>query len=218
MSIPQVKKQHYDFSQYMSKQRWSSVWHQLQSVISLAPRSVLEVGPGPGVFKTVAGNFGLTVETLDIDPALRPDYVASAEQMPFGDNCYDVVCAFQMLEHVPFERSLRIFAEMARVARSHIIVSLPDSRKAWGYSIYLPKFGDVKFLVEAPFLYQKLHFFDGQHYWEVNRRGYALKDVISEFEASCAATLEDTFRVPEFAYHRFFIFRAGSTATADVSV
>lgn len=116
----QVEKGHYEFNRYLSKQRWCSVWYQLDEVQKLQPNRVLEVGPGPGLFKTVAATFGISVETLDIDPDLKPDHVGSATAMPFSDGSYDVVCAFQMLEHLPYEAALQAFGEMARVSRRHM--------------------------------------------------------------------------------------------------
>ncbi len=60
---------------------------------------------------------GVKIETLDIDLVLNPDYVASVFEMPFNDAQIDVVCAFQMLEHLPYEKSLLAFKEMSRVAK-----------------------------------------------------------------------------------------------------
>ena len=125
----QVDWTHYDFQQYMSKARWSSIWHQLHEVQKAAPQTVLEVGPGPNVFKSVAANMGIRVETIDIDPELNPDHVGPASDMPFAANSYDAVCAFQVLEHMPYEVSLKAFQEMVRVSRGRIIIRLPDAEK-----------------------------------------------------------------------------------------
>ena len=61
----QVEKEHYRFSRYMTKERWCSIWHQLDEVLRLQPNNVLEVGPGAGLFKALAGNFELKIDTLD---------------------------------------------------------------------------------------------------------------------------------------------------------
>ncbi|HFE37487.1 MAG TPA: class I SAM-dependent methyltransferase, partial [Gammaproteobacteria bacterium] len=127
----QVNKEHYEFQRYLSKARWNSVWHQLDEVIRLQPESVLEIGPGPGVFKNMATLFGVKVETLDIDPELMPDHVGSVTALPFEDNSYDVVCAFQILEHLPYDVALRAFNEIVRVSRSHVVISLPDAKPVW---------------------------------------------------------------------------------------
>jgi len=116
----QVDKSHYKFRSYVHKRRWASMWHQLDEVLSLQAASVLEIGPGPGILKAMAALFDTRVETLDIDPELRPDHVASASDLPFADRAYDVVCAFEMLEHVPYEKSLSIFGELARVDLTHL--------------------------------------------------------------------------------------------------
>ncbi|HRF43378.1 MAG TPA: class I SAM-dependent methyltransferase [Candidatus Competibacteraceae bacterium] len=200
----QVEEGHYEFSRYMSKSRWCSVWHQLDEVQKLKPNRVLEVGPGPGLFKTVAATFGISVETLDFDPDLKPDHVGSATAMPFSDGAYDVVCAFQMLEHLPYEAALQAFGEMARVSRSHVIISLPDARPVWRYQLHIPKLGSCDFFIPRPLLKAPVHVFDGEHYWEINKQGYPLSRVIAD--CSKHLKLVKTYRVFENSSHRFFIF------------
>jgi SAM-dependent methyltransferase len=203
----QVEKEHYDFSRYMSKKRWCSVWHQLDEVLKLQPERVLEVGPGPGLFKSVAQSFGLTIVTLDIAEDLCPDIVASATNIPAADDSYDVVCSFQMLEHLPFEMSLDAFHEMARVAKSHIIISLPDAEVRWPYSFYVPKIGSKTVLLKRPRLKVRDHEFDGEHYWEVNKKGFELEFILSNLLSFAEEfSLTKTYRVPENPYHRFFVF------------
>lgn len=200
----QVKEGHYEFSRYMLKSRWCSVWHQLDEVQKLQPNRVLEVGPGPGLFKTVAATFGISVETLDFDPDLKPDHVGSATAMPFSDGAYDCVCAFQMLEHLPYEAALQAFGEMARVSRSHVIISLPDARPMWRYQVHIPKFGPWDFFIPRPLFKAPVHVFDGEHYWEINKQSYSLARVITDF--SNHMRLVNTYRVFENPSHRFFVF------------
>jgi len=202
----QVNKSHYKFGNYLKKHRWASVWHQLDEVIKLNPERVLEVGPGPGVFKCAAKSLGVNVETLDLDPELEPDYVASVFDMPFEDSAFDVVCAFQMLEHLPFDQSLDAFREFVRVAGKAVVISLPDADKRWPISIHVPKIGPVQFLFPKPRLVAPKHEFDGEHYWEINKAGYSLKRVKKELLDCGLIRLVKTFRVHENSYHRFFVF------------
>lgn len=146
----QVDKSHYLFRMYMSKRRWISVWHQLSEVSSLEPDSVLEIGPGPGIFKAAAKVFGLNVKTLDLDPGLAPDYVAPVTAIPLEDDSIDVVCAFQVLEHMPFEIGMRALAEMYRVANKAVIISLPDVKTSWASIIALPRLGTFYFVLPRP--------------------------------------------------------------------
>ncbi len=202
----QVEKDHYLFSRYVNKKRWASIWHQLDEVLSVFPESVLEIGPGPGVFKAVAKLFDVSVETLDIDASLNPDHIAPADSMPFTDNAYDVVCAFQMLEHVPYDIMLGVFREMARVSSNYVIVSVPDSRTLWPYSLYIPKKGQLNFFLPRLSLGPKEHRFDGQHHWELNKRGYSLKRVTQDLTRISHMRLIRNYRVAENPYHRFLIF------------
>lgn len=202
----QVDKSHYEFGKYMHKRRWASMWHQLDEVIKLNPERVLEVGPGPGLFKAAAGVMGVRVETLDLDPELEPDHVASVFDMPFADSAFDVVCAFQVLEHLPFERSQEAFQEMARVANKAVVISLPDAATRWPMSFHVPMIGAVKFSIPKPRLAAPRHEFDGEHYWEINKAGYPLKRVTDAFLNAGPVRLARTFRVHEHAYHRFFVF------------
>ena len=200
----QVEKSHYEFSRYMTKARWCSVWHQLDEVLRLGPENVLEIGPGPGLFRAVADTFGLSVDTVDLDPDLRPTYVASATSLPMADDTYSVVCAFQMLEHLPYQESLRAFGELVRVSRRHVLVSLPDATPVWRYLAQLPKLGTRELFLPRPRLRRPVHRFDGEHHWEIGKRGFALEKVVRDFARS--ATLTKTYRVSENPYHRFFVF------------
>lgn len=204
----QVDKSHYEFANYVHKRRWASMWHQLDEVIKLNPERVLEVGPGPGLFKAIAGAMGVHVETLDLDPELGPDHVASVFEMPFEDSAFDVVCAFQILEHLPFDQSLDAFREGVRVANRGVVISLPDAATRYPVSFHVPKFGVVKFSIPRPRFRARKHHFDGEHYWEINKAGYPLARVQSALEeaASVSLSLSKTFRVHENPYHRFFVF------------
>lgn len=202
--MKQVSKSHYEFSKYINLARWSSLWYQLNEAFLLRPANVLEIGPGPGLFKTVGSKLGLSIETLDLDPELGPDHLCSVTQITQKDNTYDLVCAFQMLEHLPYENALRAFSEMVRVCKRNVIISLPDAKPMWRYRFHLPKVGVSDFLVSKPLASPIENRFDGEHYWEINKKGFALSRVIGDFTLHC--TLLKTFRVLENPYHRFFIF------------
>jgi len=175
-------------------------------VLALNPSIVLELGPGPGLFKLLAGHFGITVETVDIDSELNPDYVASATELPFADNSYDCVCAFQMLEHLPYELSVQAFSEMARVAKDSIVISLPDAKNMWSFSVQGPRFRGINIQIPRPTLRPSPHNFDGQHYWEINKRGYSLRRIIGDLTKNNVDIIT-SYRVTECLYHRFFVFK-----------
>jgi SAM-dependent methyltransferase len=205
----QVSKQHYDFSTYVEKHRWISLWHQIDEILKWSPKCVLEIGTGSGVLGAVLKHLGIGYFSVDIDPALTPDILASVTEIPFADHTVDIVCCFEVLEHIPFERFSTAIAELGRVARQAVIVSLPDAKVVWSYSIYLPKRGQVNFSIPRPTLGSKEHVFDGQHYWEVNTKGISLALILSEMSQHGLSVLK-TYRVEGNAYHRFFILQPRS--------
>lgn len=204
--LKQVDADHYRFENYLSLPRWNSLWHQLRLIKSMQPKSVLEVGPGPGCFKAIALNQGINIETLDIDPDLKPDHLGVATALPMTDDVYDLVCAFQVLEHLPFDQSIQALDEFTRVAKRNVVISLPDSLRLWRYLLHVPKFGEKSFLLTRPKFKAPVHQFDGEHYWEINKKGYELRKVIQAMSQNPERSLETTFRPFENPTHRFFVF------------
>jgi len=102
-----------------------------------APASVLDVGCGEGVlthqWAEQLGERRIVGIDLD-DEKLKAEWATRrrpnleyrtmlAENMPFADGEFDMACAIEVLEHVP--DPAHTVAEMARVARRHLLVSVP---------------------------------------------------------------------------------------------
>src|SRR4029077_317706 len=100
----QVAPEHYDFAHYDDAERWMSYWHQIRAVLAVRPKTVLEIGPGSGVFRSYLRGAGVDVKTLDLEPTRGADSVADIprldDPLPAGLT-FDAVCAFQVLEHLP---------------------------------------------------------------------------------------------------------------------
>jgi 2-polyprenyl-3-methyl-5-hydroxy-6-metoxy-1,4-benzoquinol methylase len=102
-----------------------------------APSSVLDIGCGEGVLTLEwaerLGDGRVVGIDLD-DPKLRAEWAArtrpnlefrveEATSLSFRDDEFDMVAAIEVLEHVPDPEAT--VAEMARVARSRLLVSVP---------------------------------------------------------------------------------------------
>jgi 2-polyprenyl-3-methyl-5-hydroxy-6-metoxy-1,4-benzoquinol methylase len=103
-----------------------------------APDSILDVGCGEGV---LTERWAQRLDTgrvvgLDLDdPKLAAEWAGRARPnlefqtlpegggLPFGSNEFDLAAAIEVLEHVPDPE--QTVAEMARVARRHLLVSVP---------------------------------------------------------------------------------------------
>jgi 2-polyprenyl-3-methyl-5-hydroxy-6-metoxy-1,4-benzoquinol methylase len=107
------------------------LWHKA------APQSILDVGCGEGVLtEQWADKLGSgRIVGIDLDdPKLKAEWdkrrranleyrVEDATKLSFADNEFDMATAIEVLEHVP--DPVRTVAEMARVARSWVLVSVP---------------------------------------------------------------------------------------------
>ena len=102
-----------------------------------APATMLDVGCGEGVLTVEwAARLGEgRIVGIDLDdPKLRAEWekrerpnlefrAEEATRLSFGDDEFDLASAIEVLEHVPEPQAT--LAEMARVARSHLLVSVP---------------------------------------------------------------------------------------------
>ena len=103
-----MSKTSYFLPQYDYKGRFISYWHQINEVIKLKPKSILEVGIGNGLVANYLKQRNYNVVTLDIDPNLNPMVVGSVLNLPFHDQTFDVVTCFQVLEHLPYNFFLKL--------------------------------------------------------------------------------------------------------------
>jgi len=102
-----------------------------------APASVLDVGCGEGVLTARWAerlHHGRVVGTDLADPKLEAEWALrrrgnleframAGERLAFADSEFDLVAATEVLEHVPDPEV--VIGEMARVAREHMLVSVP---------------------------------------------------------------------------------------------
>jgi 2-polyprenyl-3-methyl-5-hydroxy-6-metoxy-1,4-benzoquinol methylase len=167
----QVEPSHYDFERYDDAERWMSYWHQLRMVLAVRPRTVLEIGPGSGVFRRYLEGAGVTVKTLDIDASRGVDYVADVRRLdaalPAGLT-FDAVCAFQVLEHLPLADFETCLANLARRASPHVFVSLPYRGLRIRLSLW---WGDHHLTLGGKLMLPWRHTPIPEHQWEL---GYPL--------------------------------------------
>jgi 2-polyprenyl-3-methyl-5-hydroxy-6-metoxy-1,4-benzoquinol methylase len=107
------------------------LWHRA------APQSILDVGCGEGVLTEQWADKlgGGRIVGIDLDdPKLKAEWekrrranleyrVEDATHLSFADNEFDLAGAIEVLEHVPDPE--RTVAEMARVAKGWLLVSVP---------------------------------------------------------------------------------------------
>lgn len=199
--MKQVNKNHYRFEQYSHLDRWASYYYQLQLLLEGGPDNVLEIGVGDKVLKNyLKDNTNIRYIAIDIDEDLKPDVVGDVRQLPFKDNTFDTVCAFEVLEHIPFEYFEQALKEMKRVSKKNVLISLPHFGPPVQLYIKLPF---IKFSFSRKIPVFKKHVFNGQHYWEIGKKGYSLKK-IKKIMASIFLLKKDFVPFTN-QYHHFFV-------------
>lgn len=204
----QVDKSHYRFNAYTFEGRFVSYYWQLKEVLAQEPSSILEVGVGDRVFGSfIKNNTSVSYTSVDIAKDLHPDVVGSVLELPFADTSFDVVCAFEVLEHLPFEQLDKAVGELCRVARTHIVISLPHFGPMLSFSLKIPFLPLLRMAIKLPF--PKKHSFNGEHYWEIGKRGYSVSLIRNKL--SPYGELKRDFVPFGSPYHHFFVLKLHSS-------
>lgn len=202
----QIDKSSYNFKKYCQIERFNSYWYQLNEVIASNPSSLLEIGVGDKVFSNyIKDNTTIRYTSADIASDLKPDVITDVLSLSFESDSFDVVCAFEVLEHLPFEKFATALAELKRVTKNYVIISLPHWGRHFSIEIRLPFFKKIRWQKKINWI-PITHTFNGQHYWEIGKRGYNIKKVIAQIHASDLALIKDYIAF-ESPYHHFFILK-----------
>lgn len=200
---PQVGKTHYEGSAYRSKERWISYFYQLDLIHQTKAASVLEIGVGNGTVSRELIARGLSVKTVDVAEDLRPDFICSVTELSVADASFDVVLAAEILEHIHFADVPKALREIARVCRTHAVISVPHPGFISSIILKLPKLR-LALLLKVPFFWQRKTATE-EHYWELGRPGYPVSRLVREAESAGLQLVTTRVHVDDPA-HRFFLF------------
>jgi len=203
----QIDFKRYMESSYNSFERFVSYACQLQAIESCKPKTILEIGPGNSIVTQHLRTAGYHVTTVDVDPESGSDLVADIRDLPSKDATFDVVVAFQVLEHIPWEDVSGALVELARVSKKNLVISVPQRVTCFECVLKIPF---MRTLIKRNFIDLSicipLKFPKGiskQHHWELDFWQYSRKTfrnilgkvgvVVSEFSPALDK------------YHRFFV-------------
>ena len=181
---------------------------QMTTIHSLKGKSVLEIGPGEHFACRNLKMLGYEYHTVDMIDNFNPTYLCSLEDLNI-DRKYDIVCAFQMLEHIPYEDFLTGLKKMATLSNKYIVISLPYSCK--GYQKYHYNWNGQNKCTKAQVvekfeptnLPERTDGPKGGHYWEIGRAGKTAGSISKDIR-SCGLKIIKQFHSPN-PYHYFFI-------------
>jgi SAM-dependent methyltransferase len=193
----------YQSLNYVKRERWNSYWYQLQAVLSCQPTTVLEVGIGNGTVSDFLRRAGLKIMTCDHNPALRPDVLADVLRLPFAQEEFSVVLCAEVLEHLPFEQFIPALRELRRVSQRFAVITLPRWGHHFSLEIKLPRWGRRRWQVKISWP-PLSHRYNGQHYWEIGKRGYPLALIEKQIN-SAGWQIKRSELIFDNPYHQLFV-------------
>lgn len=208
----QADPDHYFSMSYDFKERFVSYWHQINEIVLLQPVNALEIGIGNSFVSNYLKMKGFNITTLDIDSRLKPDVIGDVLAIPFTQRSFDVVACYELLEHLPYDHFPKMLNQFLKVARSHVILSLPDVTTVYRLYVELPRTKPIKKMITHPFHRPPIHKYEGQHYWEIGKRNYPLTRIMHDIKQA-GLNIQKSYRIFEFPYHRFFILTTSSADT-----
>lgn len=207
----------------LKEEKYFSYLLQLREILRLPKSrvsSVLEIGPGYNILRSLLECHGYAVSTMDVKPEHAPTILGDILQPPPGVGRYDMVCAFEVLQHLPHRHFRQALENMRSCSRRYVFLSLPCPMNhlylqfrfelvhrvfrrlscGWRWLLPLPFRAadrDEKAFLERPDKHNP-------HYWEVNRRSYPKCGVLRDIEESGIRVVKQ-FHNPLHPYHWFVL-------------
>jgi SAM-dependent methyltransferase len=198
---------------------WLSIYYQLTiPVCDESVNSVLEFGPGRGLMGAILKHYGIKYKSVDVVDGIygySPDHVSDIEGLQIEEK-FDLVCAFQTLEHNPIETLSPHLMKMASFSNKYVYISLPYYGRWLGLniSLNLPKleknfhkvFTLNRFIKKKRPIekYKKSKTPYSHHWFEVGDKGVSKKD-IKNIAKACGLSVNKMFHSQTFPYHLFIL-------------
>lgn len=205
---------------FLTEAHQDSYLIQLRTIHNLGVKKVLEIGPGENMVGNYLKSLGLNYETMDIpESSFESTIVGRLEDFDpkhFGGR-WELVCAFQMLEHSPYENFIKNVIKMAFMSSNYVFISLPRQCAALTVKLQLSLGQKVRiqrhFNMSFPFKLRQRRYREefmkefpwAVHYWEIGRGGHTVSSIVGDIKR---AGLELISEFPSGnPYHHFFLLK-----------
>ena len=209
-----------DFNQTRKNQFLSIFYQASEAIVNPNIISMLEFGIGRGSTLALVKHFGVKHTGVDFnDKLFQPDHVSTI--LDYEDESkYDIVCAFQVLEHNPLPSLKDHLSKMKSLTNKYVFISVPYSGR-WmsfnlNFNLFPSRFGraskSIVFTFPRLFLKKKRPIEEylkredkyNPHWWEIGDKGFSKKDFNSLVE-SLDLSISKSFHNEYFPYHLFYL-------------
>ena len=202
------------------KVQFNSIWYQVKDIIrNRSIKTVLEFGTGRNVSKALIEHFNIDHHYVDFDnKRFIPDEVSTILEYK-TDRRYDIVCAFQVLEHNPIETIKDHLIKMNSLSNEYVLISVPYSGRWISINMemnFMPsRFGRWRktILITWPRIFKKSRPIEeykkrndkyNPHWWELGDKNLSkmiFKNIITE----AGLKIKKQFHNEYFPYHYFYL-------------
>jgi SAM-dependent methyltransferase len=213
----QVERSHYFNDGYLSEARFRALHAQFHACLAVEnATSILEIGIGPGLLEALLRNFDFDVFTYDLASDLRPSVVGRLPALPFSNSSFDLVCAFEVLEHIPIELLNECMKAMRRVAKKRVIISVPSQAELHNGMLGVT-FQIGRRTLDVKLWRNKLRRLTNpdEHYWELEYGGITVDSIKQAGQDHGLELVSDYFVRPWF---HMFIFDTRKDRSGFVSL
>ncbi len=202
------------------KPQFLSIFYQGQELIrNESIKKVLEFGGGNNSLKALVTNYNKTHLDVDFDDVyFKPDIVSTILDFKTNET-FDVVCAFQVLEHNPKETIKEHIKKMASLSKKYVFISVPYSGRwasiNFNFNFMPTKLGrwNKTLLFTWPRILKKIRPTEkynkrkdkyNPHWWEVGDKELSKKR-FKEIITSTGLKISKSFHNEYFPYHIFYL-------------
>ena len=203
---------------FLTESHAGSYLKQMQTIAKLDDvQSVFEVGPGAHFVARNLRELDYVYHTLDFEDIHSPTIVAdfSSFDPASVSEQYDLACAFQVLEHFPFEDFTRLIDKLQALSKKYVFISLPFSCRGMRFR-KIVHHGQNNTEIEEEELFEPSRLPNRRyrdefmrefpwavHYWEIGRIEFSLEHVIKKLQSS-GLQIREQFHGPN-PYHYFIL-------------
>lgn len=201
-----------------------SIFYQAREVI-LNPeiKTMLEFGTGRNLTKAIVEHYGIKHKSVDFDnERFFPDEVSTI--LDYNDKKkYDVVAAFQVLEHNPIEKLESHLLKMKKLTNKYMYISLPFSGRWISFSFFFNLFPKIAFQKNVNFNWERKIFKKvrpietlikrkdkyNAHWWEIGDKNLS-KNQFKKLLKKNNINIVKSFHNDYNPYHIFYLLEIDS--------